>query len=117
MVCSYASLVISWTFLTLNMAFTSGKKRKVSEENRIFQEKWTELYLFVSVNHKPVCLVCHESLSAMEYNLKRHYDTKHATKFETFKGQLRQDKMRALNASFNASKIVFKSRTLKMKQT
>ena len=113
MVCSYASLVISWTFLTLNMASTSGKKRKVSEENRIFQEKWTELYLFVSVNQKPVCLVCHESLSAMkEYNLKRHYDTKHATKFETFKGQLRQDKMRALKSQLQRQQDSFQKQNI-----
>lgn len=36
------------------MASTSGKKLKFIKENCILQEKWTEFYLFLSVNQKPI---------------------------------------------------------------
>ena len=42
------------------------EKRKISDEFRVFQEKWTSLYLFVQVKQKPVCLVCHESIAVMK---------------------------------------------------
>ena len=78
------------------MAGTS-KKRVYSEIVRNFNEKWTDLYFFVETDGKPVCLVCRESISAVqEYNLKRHYDTKHATNFATLQGQVRTNKLNLL---------------------
>ncbi|CAH1105999.1 unnamed protein product [Psylliodes chrysocephalus] len=79
------------------MAASTSRKRKVTDEHRSFQEKWTNLYLFVCVGEKPVCLVCNESVSVMkEYNIKRHYDSKHSSKFAYFQGQLRLDKVEVL---------------------
>jgi hypothetical protein len=68
--------------VTLTMAASCSKKRKISDECHVIQEKWTSLYLFTEFQQKPVCLVCIESIvSIKEYNLKRHYETKHAAKF------------------------------------
>lgn len=54
-------------------------------------------FIFVCVGEKPVCLVCNESVSVMkEYNIKRHYDSKHSSKFAYFQGQLRLDKVEVL---------------------
>ena len=39
------------------MAERARKQRKITEEFRNFQEKWTSLYLFIQVQQKPVCLV------------------------------------------------------------
>lgn len=75
----------------------SSKKRKIADECRVFQEKWTELYCFVNIKNKPVCLICNETVSVMkEYNLKRHYDAKHASKMDSIQGQFRIDKVRDL---------------------
>jgi hypothetical protein len=53
-----------------------------------------DLYFFVQIQHKPVCLICNDSVSVMKkYNLKRHYNTKHASKLDTIRGQLRSDKV------------------------
>jgi hypothetical protein len=50
----------------------TGKKRKVTDEGRIFKEQWTEDYFFTCYNGKPICLICKENLSVVkEYNLKR----------------------------------------------
>lgn len=73
------------------MASTS-KKRKISEENRSFQEKWTEQYLCIQSGGKALCLVCQETISVLkEYNIKRHYITKHK-EYENMTGEARKEK-------------------------
>jgi hypothetical protein len=54
----------------------AAKKRKVADENHVFQSKWTEEYFFVCVKDVAVCLVCNGKIScSKEYNIKRHYET------------------------------------------
>ncbi|VEN48298.1 unnamed protein product [Callosobruchus maculatus] len=81
------------------------KKRKVTEELRSFQERWTINYFFVEFKAKPICLVCSESVSVLkEYNIKRHYETKHANKFDKYKGQLQ---VNDLKRKLSAQKQIF----------
>ena len=57
---------------------SNEKKRKVE---RAFQDKLSVQYFFIGIAESkiPVCLICNESVSvAKEYNIKRHYETKHA---------------------------------------
>lgn len=97
-------------FLLLNKGMaSSSKKRKVSDECRVFQERWTDAYLFVEVSQKPICLVCNESVAVMkEYNLKRHYETKHAANFNMFQGQVRCDKVCDLKKKLKNQQFTFK---------
>ena len=84
------------------------KKRKITDECRVFQEKWTDLYFFVNIKNKPVCLVCNEPVSVMkEYNLKRHYDTKHSSKMDAVQGQFRLDKVRDLRKKLENQQFTF----------
>jgi hypothetical protein len=54
---------------SITMASTSTK-RKSRDFCRLFNEKWTNLYFFVPINAKPVCLICHEAVSvSKEYNI------------------------------------------------
>lgn len=92
---------------------SGGKKRKVDTECRQFQEKWTdEYYFFIMHNGKPVCLLCNESISVLkEFNIKRHYSTKHITQ-HTLTGQLRKDKIQKLITNLNKQQQMFhKQRT------
>jgi hypothetical protein len=67
------------------------KKLKVDSECRNFQDRWTENYFFIEYKRNPVCLICLHTVSVFkEYNLKRHYNTKHE-KYENLQGQLRKD--------------------------
>ena len=76
------------------MASPCIKKRKIEDESRVFQAKWTDLYFFIDFNKKPICLICKESISVLkEYNIKRHYETKHASEYITFQVQFRKDKI------------------------
>jgi hypothetical protein len=68
------------------------KKRKVDSECRKFQEKWTENYFFIEYKRNPVCLICLHTVSVLkECNLMRHYNTKHAEKYENLQGKIRKD--------------------------
>ena len=56
------------------------RKRKVEEEMRKFNEKWTFEYFFIeNADNRPLCLICNQTANVdKEYNIKRHYDSKHA---------------------------------------
>ena len=56
------------------------RKRKVEEEMRKFNEKWTSEYFFIeNADSRPLCLICNKTVNVnKEYNIKRHYDSKHA---------------------------------------
>ena len=61
----------------------TGKKRKINLENRAFKDEWTKDYFFVQNNGKRWCLTCMETIAVIkEDNIKRHYNSKHALKFD-----------------------------------
>ena len=60
------------------------------------------------IKTKPICLICNESVSVLkEYNIKRHYETKHANKFDKYKGQFRQDQVNDLKRKMSAQQKIF----------
>ena len=86
----------------------TNKKRKVDTESRIFQEKWTIDYFFTQINETPVCLLFPESVSVMkEYNVRRHYVTKHSAKYDSFQGERRKEKVQNMIKNFETTTINF----------
>lgn len=84
-----------------------SKKRKVKDENRQFQEIWTEKYFFVWSHNKVACLICKNSVAiAKEYNVKRHYETQHPS-FTKFTGELRKQKMLSLKRELIGQQAMF----------
>ena len=68
-----------------------SKKRKIDAQGRQFHERWENEYLFVLQGENPVCLVCYEVVSVVkEYNLRRHFETKHGAKYAQFSLQEKQ---------------------------
>ncbi|KAL3866588.1 hypothetical protein ACJMK2_043875 [Sinanodonta woodiana] len=73
------------------------RTRTYDAENRIFQERWELSYFFVEHRGAPVCLVCNESVAIMkEYNLRRHYETRHNDDFGKLEGRMREDILASL---------------------
>lgn len=90
------------------MASHDNKKRKIEGKVRFFQEKWSDLYFFVEHKSKAVCLICNESVAVMkEYNIKRHYDTKHSGKYSALEGHFRSDKVNELKSKINCQQSLF----------
>ena len=54
-------------------------KRKMN--NKSFQDSWETDYLFTNIKDRPACLVCGANVTiTKEYNIRRHYETKHYKK-------------------------------------
>uniref|UniRef100_A0A3Q3JPD4 SPIN-DOC-like zinc-finger domain-containing protein n=1 Tax=Monopterus albus TaxID=43700 RepID=A0A3Q3JPD4_MONAL len=67
------------------MASSRGAKRKIDQENRVFQVRWETDYLFIDFKGKPMCLVCLEILSVMkDFNISRHYNILHKVKYAKY---------------------------------
>ena len=92
------------------MAGVSSKnKRKLFEENRMFQENWEEEY-FVVPNKKgsATCLICQESFILKKYNIIRHYTKKHES-FDSFYSPgslMRKEKLNSFKKSLQQQQIV-----------
>lgn len=95
------------------MSEKQTKKRKVADEHRHFQEKWKFDYFFTFVKDKAVCLICSETVSTLkEYNLKRHYDTKHEQQYKNLTGQLRIDKFNRMEKNLGKQQAIFKNQAI-----
>ena len=94
------------TLITMSVP-PPAKRRKVTSKCRVFQDIWTQLYLFVKHRNNPVCLICQETIAVFkEYNIRRHYETKHKT-YSELTGQLRLDKIIKLKANLQSQSSIF----------
>ena len=76
------------------------KKRRINDENREFNLKWTFDYFFINNNNKALCLICNEAITIFkEFNLSRHYDAKHKSEYDKYESQFRQNKIDSLQKS------------------
>ena len=74
-------------------------KRKIDSECRVFNPQWTHDYFFVQCKEKAVCLICQETVAVFkEYNLRRHYESRHKDKYDSLQGQMRADKLSKLKS-------------------
>ncbi len=59
-----------------------------------------------------VCLICQETVSVFkEYNLRRHYETRHREKYASLQGQMRADKVSKLKSVLSAQQNMFVRQT------
>ena len=63
-----------------------AKKRKIAKEKRKFNIQWTEKYFVSKLFGNIICLICSDKISVFkEYNIKRHYASKHESEYQTLK--------------------------------
>ncbi|KFD60436.1 hypothetical protein M514_27393 [Trichuris suis] len=83
------------------------RKRKLSEEGRVFQEKWELQYFCTVVNGRIHCLICSNSIATpKEYNLKRHYETNHRS-YDRYDGPVRVSRLKQLKANLRLQQTCF----------
>ena len=86
------------------------RKRKVEEEMRRFNDKWTSKYFFIeNADSRPLCLICNQTVNVnKEYNIKRHYDSKHADCiYGKLKGRERELKVKQLKEQLKSQRLMF----------
>lgn len=91
-----------------------SRKRKIDADGRLFHERWEGEYMFVLQGEKPVCLVCYEAVSVVtEYNLRRHFDTKHGAKYAKVSLQEKQQIVKELKGKLRSQQNLFTKATTK----
>ena len=76
--------------LTMSASTSAKKTRKIEDECRTFNTEWTYFFFSTNFGSKAVCLICQECVAVFkEYNLKRHFQTKH----DNFGSNLSQSKL------------------------
>ena len=85
-----------------------SQKRKIDSECRVFQSKWEIAYFFIEWKGKPLCLICNQTVAVCkEFNLKRHYDTNHKSKFDCYTEKIRMDTLSSLKSKLQGQQSMF----------
>jgi hypothetical protein len=88
-----------------------GRKRKIDSECRGFKEQWNVDYFVIKSDIKALCLICNDTIAVLkEYNIQRHYETKHSSRYSQFTGQLRTEKFEKLQKNLSSMQFVFKKK-------
>ena len=81
-------------------------KRKM--ENRSVQDRWEADFLFVNVKDRLVCLVCGANVTVTkEYNIRRHYETKHQDKYKDLDMEQKFQKVEEMKRSLVSRQTMF----------
>lgn len=65
------------------------------------------IFLF-NAKKRLFCLICHKAVAVFkEYNLRRHYESRHKDKYDNLQGQMRADKLSKLNSGLLAQQNTF----------
>ncbi|KAM4611569.1 general transcription factor II-I repeat domain-containing protein 2-like [Polymixia lowei] len=84
-------------------------KRKVDDEHRRFQDKWEKEYFFVEHRDTPTCLICAEKVAVnKEYNIRRHYSTRHAEEYAKYQRDERENRVANLKTCLLRRQDFFK---------
>lgn len=84
------------------------KKRKVDFEYRAFKAEWSLKYFVIELNDKVTCLLCNDTIAVRkEYNIRRHYETKHATQYLKLSENERSLKLESLKRNLSLQQNFF----------
>ncbi|KAJ8895225.1 hypothetical protein PR048_000550 [Dryococelus australis] len=87
---------------------TLNKKRKVEFENRQFNERWENKFLFMDFGGKPQCNVCTQVMSVMkEYNILHHYEITHRVKYGSVIGEVHKHLISELKSKMHRRRTTF----------
>ncbi|XP_076737841.1 general transcription factor II-I repeat domain-containing protein 2-like [Maylandia zebra] len=94
------------------MKMSGPKKRKVDRECRVFKKEWTTKYFFTEHRSSAVCLICQETVAVFkEYNISRHFATKHANYASKLSTKERESAAEKLAANLKAQQSFFHRQT------
>ena len=100
-------VVIKVRNLSFSPAIAEKKKRKIDYECRQFQDEWSLKYFFIKSAYKALCVICHEAIAVLkEYNLHRHYQTKHQSNYSQLTGKVLAEKFAKLQHQISAYEML-----------
>ena len=113
MLCScFGASILARPLLTVTATGTVlpiPKIAKIKAENRSFLDRWEAEYLFTYVKDRTICLVCGANVAiTKEYNIRRHYETKHHDKYKAMDLTQRRQKVEEMKISLVSQQTMFK---------
>ena len=85
-----------------------AKRRKVDDECRSFNDKWTEKYFSILHFGKPTCLICNQSVAVnKEFNIKRHFMRQSIRSFRSTEVKQKKDKINRLKLCLEKQCSIF----------
>ena len=86
------------------------KKRKISEENRTFNDAWADSFAFISNDSGlPICLICGEKLANNKRsNVARHFNNAHKAFAKKYPEEERKKAVKELMRKADLTKNQFK---------
>lgn len=83
-------------------------RRKIDSECRSFKEEWCVKYFVIEKDGKGLCLICNDNIAILkEYNMRRHYQTKHSQQYSQFEGKDRLQKLDKLKRNLSSQQSFF----------
>ena len=84
------------------------RKRKV-EMQKFYKKRTSKYFFIVNADCRPLCLICNQTVNVNnEYNIKRHYDSKHADGvYGKLKGRDRELKVKQLKEQVKTQRFMF----------
>ena len=90
------------------------KKRKIAEEKRKFNIQWTEKYFVTELCDNIICIICNDKIAVCkEYNIKRHYGSKHVSEYKKLSEEGRKTKIEELTKSIRSQQTSLKKHLVK----
>jgi len=89
-------------------------KGKVVDKNSTFQSRWIEEYFLFVLKELLFALFVMKLSALKEYDIKRHFKTKHVSQLSGIQDQLRRDKITLLQNHLAQQQILFRSSTLQL---
>ena len=90
--CTGCECMVTVNFITADVEVNGRqqrKKRKLVDEQRVFQDKWELPFFCTIVSGKIHCLTCNSCIATpKEYNLRRHYEANHKS-YKQYEGHMR----------------------------
>lgn len=75
--------------------------RKSEPVSKPVEEKVAREYFFTELGTTATCLICRQKVLFKEFNMKKHYDAKHAEKYNPYQDQKRKMMYDQLQREFN----------------
>ena len=84
------------------------KKRKVDFECRVFKTEWSVNYFVTELDDKALCLLCNDIIAVLkDYNIRRHYESKHSKQYSQLIGKQRSEKLETLKWNISSQRNCF----------
>ena len=91
-----------------------NKKRKTAEEKRKFNMQWMEKYFVYELFGNIICLICNDKIGVCkEYNIKRHYASKHESEYQMFNEERRKTKIEELTKAIRSQQASLQKHVVK----